>query len=240
MTTSSSFRITKELLFRRLECLTACVLVMLTDLGGAAVPIAPGELVAPKIEIVGGTLNLTVQPSVAGRSYQLQHSDALEGGTWLSLGEAVIGDGNNLVMTTPYAPGVSRRFFRLALDGSPVAPDGFALIPAGSFQMGQDGIATPVRTVNVSGVFMAKYETTKELWTEVRAWGRTAGYTDIAPGLSKAVGHPVEWVTWYDVVKWCNARSENHLSLHGLRHRRGEAAALLDRPCLRCEGECSL
>lgn len=103
-------------------------------------PIAPGELVAPKIEIVGGTLNLTVQPSVAGRSYQLQHSDALEGGTWLSLGEAVIGDGNNLVMTTPYAPGVSRRFFRLALDGSPVAPDGFALIPAEVFRWGRTGL----------------------------------------------------------------------------------------------------
>jgi formylglycine-generating enzyme required for sulfatase activity len=42
----------------------------------AAVTIAPSELVAPKIEIVGGLVKITIEPSVAGRIYQLQISDS--------------------------------------------------------------------------------------------------------------------------------------------------------------------
>ena len=40
----------------------------------------------------------------------------------------------------------------------------------------------------------------------------TNGYTDLAVGngtyASKGANHPVHSITWYDVVKWCNARSE--------------------------------
>ncbi len=90
----------------------------------------------------------------------------------------------------------------------------FALIPAGSFQMGQDGIATPVHSVYVSAFYMGRYEVTKELWDTVRAWGMASGrgYTDLAAGnggyASKGANHPVHWITWYDMVKWCNARSQ--------------------------------
>lgn len=95
------------------------------------------------------------------------------------------------------------------------------LIPGGSFQMGDqsnprvgDSDELPVHTVVVSAFYMAKYETTKELWDSVRAWGMSNGhgYTDLAVGngsyASKGANHPVHSVTWYDMVKWCNARSE--------------------------------
>jgi formylglycine-generating enzyme required for sulfatase activity len=88
----------------------------------------------------------------------------------------------------------------------------FVLIPAGNFLMGQTGIAEPVHTVLVSAFYMAKFEVTKELWDEVRTWGATNGYTDLAPGngsyASKGANHPVHSITWYDMVKWCNARSQ--------------------------------
>jgi len=96
----------------------------------------------------------------------------------------------------------------------PPAPTGFAQIPAGSFEMGDsvDGIEVPVHTVQVSAFYMAKYLVTKELWDEVRAWGLTHNYTDLAAGngsyASKGANHPVHSITWYDMVKWCNARSE--------------------------------
>ncbi len=96
----------------------------------------------------------------------------------------------------------------------PPVPMGMALIPAGSFTMGQDGIATPVHTVYVSAFYMGKYEVTKEEWDAVRAWGMAAGrgYTDLAAGngssASKGANHPVHSITWYDMVKWCNARSQ--------------------------------
>jgi uncharacterized repeat protein (TIGR02543 family) len=49
---------------------------------------------------------------------------------------------------------------------------------------------------------------TKTEWDAVRVWGLTHGYNDLAAGGGKAVNHPVIEVSWYDVVKWCNARSE--------------------------------
>ena len=90
-------------------------------------------------------------------------------------------------------------------------PTGFSLIPAGPFQMGDalDGIAdAPVRTVNVSAFYMAQRETTKALWDEVRAWGLSRGYTDLQDGNGRAANHPVHTVSWFDIIKWCNARSE--------------------------------
>jgi len=87
---------------------------------------------------------------------------------------------------------------------------GFALIPAGEFTMGDalDGDkAAPPHKVNVSAFYMQKKEVSKAEWDEVRAWGLKNGYTDLPEGECKAVDHPVQTVSWYDVVKWCNAKS---------------------------------
>jgi formylglycine-generating enzyme required for sulfatase activity len=63
-------------------------------------------------------------------------------------------------------------------------------------------------TVNVSAFYMGRYEVTKAEWDEVRTWGASNGYTDLVAGAGKAVNHPVHYVNWWDVIKWCNARSE--------------------------------
>ena len=94
---------------------------------------------------------------------------------------------------------------------APLPPVGFALIPAGAFQMGDalDGLAdAPVRTVNISAFYMGKTEVNKAEWDQVRTWGLSRGYTDLAVGGGKASNHPVQTVSWWDVIKWCNARSE--------------------------------
>ncbi|MCX6873903.1 MAG: SUMF1/EgtB/PvdO family nonheme iron enzyme [Verrucomicrobia bacterium] len=178
-------------------------------------PITPGELVAPEVGVVGGNVTLTVRPSVAGRSYNLEYSGTLEGGTWQDPGVVRVGDGNALVITSPYETGMPRRIYRLVLDGPAAAaptPAGFEQIPAGSFSMGDslDGSsnALPLHLVNVSAFYMAKDEVSKALWDEVRTWGLTHGYSDLSAGEGKASTHPVHTITWYDTVKWCNARSE--------------------------------
>ncbi len=198
----------------RLAPLTVALSAALTIFASAAEPITPSELVAPKLEIVGGNLNFTVQPSVAGRTYLLQYTDTLQGGTWQNLGTAVVGNGYNLVLTAPHTAGTPRRFFRLALDAQAVAPvpEGFSLIPAGPFTMGRtsgdtDADAPPV-TVTVSAFFIGKNEVTKTLWDEVRVWGAANGYTDLSIGGGKANNHPVHTVSWFDILKWCNARSQ--------------------------------
>lgn len=110
--------------------------------------------------------------------------------------------------------------FKVVADDTPIpVPPGFALIPAGPFQMGDQSNPLvgssnelPVHPVQVSAFYMAKYEVTKELWDDVRTWGLANGYTDLAVGnggyASKGANHPVHSITWYDMVKWCNARSE--------------------------------
>jgi formylglycine-generating enzyme required for sulfatase activity len=68
--------------------------------------------------------------------------------------------------------------------------------------------------VTISSFKIDMYEVTYELWTDVRNWALTHGYsgTDLAVGGNGyapiGVNNPVTNVSWYDIVKWCNARSE--------------------------------
>lgn len=85
-----------------------------------------------------------------------------------------------------------------------------ALIPGGSFQMGdsfneENGRLTQI--FYVSAFYMDQTEVTKAHWNEVQAWALNHGY-DLLIGNGKATNHPVQNVNWYDAVKWCNARSE--------------------------------
>jgi len=87
-----------------------------------------------------------------------------------------------------------------------------AKIPAGWFTMGRtsgdtESNAPPVN-VYVSEFYMARYEVTWDLWDAVRTWAVQNGYTDISTGGGKGANHPVHSVSWWDAVKWCNARSE--------------------------------
>ncbi|MCX6876298.1 MAG: SUMF1/EgtB/PvdO family nonheme iron enzyme [Verrucomicrobia bacterium] len=97
--------------------------------------------------------------------------------------------------------------------GTPKAAElpGFVLIPAGDFTMGDsldgDKDARP-HQVNVSAFYMGQKEVTKAEWDAVRTWAVSHGYADLAEGAGKAPEHPVQTVSWWDVVKWCNARSE--------------------------------
>ena len=95
----------------------------------------------------------------------------------------------------------------------PNPPTGMSLIPAGSFRMGDafdasDGNGIPLHTVNISAFYMDRYEVTKSLWDDVYNWALTNGYSFDNVGLGKAANHPVHSISWYDMVKWCNARSE--------------------------------
>ncbi len=95
-----------------------------------------------------------------------------------------------------------------------LAPPGMVLIPAGAFTMGNSMAAdtditdaVPV-AVNVSAFFMGVNEVSWSEWRTVLLWATSHGYSFANAGVGKASNHPVEGVDWYDVVKWCNARSE--------------------------------
>lgn len=90
-------------------------------------------------------------------------------------------------------------------------------VTGGTFQMGGGGDSTlgyiwdmPLHSVTVSSFFIDNTEVTYGKWTDVRTWGLSHGYTDLAEGVSPAFkpDYPVTMPNWYDIVKWCNARSE--------------------------------
>jgi formylglycine-generating enzyme required for sulfatase activity len=91
-------------------------------------------------------------------------------------------------------------------------PAELVLIPAGAFQMGVTSGDTdsdaPSVSVTVSAFYMGKNEVTKALWDEVRTWAIANGYTGLVTGEGKSSNHPVHTVNWFDVIKWCNARSQ--------------------------------
>ena len=100
--------------------------------------------------------------------------------------------------------------FRVARSLSDKPPE-MSLIPAGSFTMGDalDGLSdAPPHMVNVSTFYMAQNLLTKARWDTVYAWATSNGYSDLAAGAGKASNHPAQTVSWWDAVKYCNARSQ--------------------------------
>jgi formylglycine-generating enzyme required for sulfatase activity len=93
------------------------------------------------------------------------------------------------------------------------APAGMAPIPAGEFTMGDtfnEGSTSelPAHTVYVSAFYMDQFEITKAEWDVVYNWAVEHGYTFDYVGLGKAADHPVHTISWFDAVKFRNARSE--------------------------------
>ena len=134
--------------------------------------------------------------ALAGTNYTIQTAAALPGGTnWVDYVQLPVTNSVNTNLIFALNP-----------------PSGMALIPAGSFTMGDsldgDNSALPLHSVYVSAFYMDKYDVTKALWDSVYSWAITHGYSFDHAGSGKASTHPVQMVSWYDCVKWCNARSE--------------------------------
>ena len=91
--------------------------------------------------------------------------------------------------------------------GIPEAPGGMVWIPGGT-NAGTDPDGGPAYSLTVDSFFMDRCEVTKGQWDEVVGWNGGNGYVYDHPGGGKGAGHPVQSVSWYDVLKWCNARSE--------------------------------
>jgi hypothetical protein len=54
---------------------------------------------------------------------------------------------------------------------------------------------------------IARHEVTRSFWNTVRDWAIANGYDLAAIGTGPG-DHPVHSVSWYDAIKWCNARTE--------------------------------
>jgi formylglycine-generating enzyme required for sulfatase activity len=73
-------------------------------------------------------------------------------------------------------------------------------VEGGTFSMGgtMDGDEKPIHQVTVKGFYMSDHEVTQKEWVEVM--GRNPSYF-------KGDTLPVENVSWYDAIEYCNKRS---------------------------------
>jgi len=89
---------------------------------------------------------------------------------------------------------------------TPAVPQGMVRIPGGT-NSGTDP-DFGAYSLTVEAFYMDATEVTKAKWDAVYAWAVAHGYSFAHAGSGKAANHPVQTVSWYDCVKWCNARSE--------------------------------
>jgi len=61
---------------------------------------------------------------------------------------------------------------------------------------------------SVKSFYIGRTEVSWLEWKKVRGWAGDHGYDIGAVGSGSGDSHPVQEVSWYDCVKWCNARSE--------------------------------
>jgi formylglycine-generating enzyme required for sulfatase activity len=132
--------------------------------------------------------------ALAGTNYTVQTVTSLQGGTnWLDYVQIPVTTRVNTNQLVAFNP-----------------PTGMAFIPAGIFTMGDtlDGESDAIPTnVTASAFYMDTNLVSFSQWQSVYNWATTNGYGFDHPGAGKAANHPVQMVNWYDVVKWCNARS---------------------------------
>ena len=135
--------------------------------------------------------------ALSGTNYTIQTVTALPGGAnWVDYVQLPVTQRVNTNQIIAFNP-----------------PAGVALIPAGSFTMGDtldgDPDANPMN-IYVSEFYMDVNLVSYGLWTNVYAYATANGYSFFHAGAGKnnVTNQPVQMVNWYDCVKWCNARSQ--------------------------------
>lgn len=208
---------------RGIETTTACLLGAIMATAAWATPVVSNISVAQRsgtklvdiyYDVTGGNA-LTTWINVSGNG----------GVTWTipassvsgAVGSGITpGAGKHIVWNAgqdwngQWVPNCKVRVF--ANDGTtPIPPAGMAYIPGGPFQMGDnldnDSSALPVHNVQVDAFFMDQNSVPGALYENVQVWAASNGYS-LNAGSWRGMDHPAKTMTWYDAVKWCNARSE--------------------------------
>jgi formylglycine-generating enzyme required for sulfatase activity len=144
-----------------------------------------------------------------GTNGVLQSATNLISPNWMSATDAFpVNYGSQMAVSVSNA--ASARFFRLSL--VPPTADGMAFILAGWFTIGDtlDGESDAIPTnVYVSAFYMDVNLVSSNQWAGVYNYAIANGYSFDDAGAGNGTNYPVETVSWYDVVKWSNARSQS-------------------------------
>ena len=128
---------------------------------------------------------------------------------WAGLGAVTTDSNGTIAVSVP----MFYRVLGVASTTNTTTTDGMALIPAASFTIGDtlDGESDAIPTnVYVSAFYMDTNLVSYSQWQSVYSYATSHGYgfDDAGSAQGNAANQPVQSVDWYDVVKWCNARSQ--------------------------------
>ena len=142
-----------------------------------------------EVQLADGVAGLDAATPVATSGSQYQVPTALAYGTWYWRVCAVNADGVPAAWSTTWSFATAPLVATVSVAG-------------GTFQMGSVGIAEPVHSVTVSSFLIAKYEVTQAQYQTV-VGSNPSSFTSGAD----APNRPVERVSWYNAVAFCNALS---------------------------------
>jgi formylglycine-generating enzyme required for sulfatase activity len=188
-------------------------LLLLALLAAEAYTVMATPPMISSVTMVAGSAKLSISSNL-GVTNQIQTATNLNQTPWIALANVVVSQSPYSFVDT-VTPPRTHRFYRVVAFSrtTTTVPAGMVLIPAGTFEMGDtfaegEVYELPVHSVYVNAFYMDKYEVSKALWDQVKAWSGTNGYNYDNAGSGKATNHPVQSIDWYDMVKWCNARSQ--------------------------------
>jgi formylglycine-generating enzyme required for sulfatase activity len=144
---------------------------------------------------------------LAGSTASVQWASSLSGPwqtNWASLAAVTADTNGAITVSVPM-------FYRVL--GVAAAQTGLALIPAGTFIMGNSIGDSDITDANPTNVYVSAFYMDTNLvsysqWQGVYNYAIANGYSFDNDGSGAAANHPVQTVYWYDVVKWSNARSQ--------------------------------
>jgi hypothetical protein len=190
-------------------------------LGGFDAAAGPGE--GQYVPTVSGGFyryRYTISKTAGG---QVQPQTSSDLASWSSRGQSqTLVSENEATATVELAvPALGKTYTRLKADLPTYDPDIIkvtgGVLPADPWAVAQ----------SVDAFYIGKYEVQWSEWQSVRNWALGRGYA-IGAGAAAGAEYPVTNVNWYDVLKWCNARSEQEglahvYTLGGAPYRTGDA-----------------
>jgi formylglycine-generating enzyme required for sulfatase activity len=189
-----------------------CFSAVLVLFMSASVQAQNPVLAQPTLSITPAGNQVVLFWPVTTTNWVLQSTSHLSPPVWSNLSLAqVIVNGQNRV-TNPISG--TQQFYQLSLLDIPsFTSDGMALIPAGSFTIGNSIGDSDITDANPTNVYVSGFymDTNLVNWNQYQSvfnWAVGQGYDFDDAGSGKAANNPVQAVDWYDVVKWSNARSQ--------------------------------
>ena len=157
----------------------------------------------PEIIVAQGRLTYRYPVSkTADGTQQILYSPDMTSWTQRRISQRVVSEDADRVVIEATAPSGTKGFFKVVGGGD---TSGIMVrVQGGTLPENSELAGT-----TVSAFQIGKTEVTLDEWQEVRAWAVANGYSDlVGVGAGSSGDAPIRNVNWYDVVKWCNAKSE--------------------------------